>query len=140
MEQHIWTGIKRTRDGSCAVAGKEMRSKTQYLEPHSQQREACKRNVLRGGLVLRGHAVAHGHARILATSLLLLLEVLIVGHLLLLLVGHVARVHAWTGHVTLRRVVSHVLGGLWCDIGSLDAILAGSGIGRIQAGLHTESH
>lgn len=70
---------------------------------------------LRGGLVLRGHTAAHGHARILATRLLLLLEVLVVGHLLLLLVGHVAGVHAGTRHVALGRVdvaVSHILGGL----------------------------
>lgn len=93
---------------------------------------------LRRGLVLRGHTVAHWHTGILATCLLLLLEVLVVGHLLLLLIGHVARVHAGTGHVGLRRIdiVADILGGLGRDIGSIDAILVGGGIRCVQAGLY----
>lgn len=85
---------------------------------------------LRSGLMLGRHAVAYGHARILPTGLLLLLEVLVVGHLLLL-IGHVARVHAggmW--HVWLLGidVVFHILGGLCWDVGSVDAVLTRGGI------------
>lgn len=94
---------------------------------------------LRGGLVLRGHTAAHGHARILATRLLLLLEILVVGHLLLLLVGHVAGVHAGTRHVALGRVdvaVSHILGGLGGDVARVDAVLVVGGVRGVQTGLH----
>lgn len=88
--------------------------------------------------MLRGHTVAHGHAGVLTTGLLLLLEVLVVGHLLLLLVGHIARVHSGATHVGLRSVdivVRHVLGGLGGNIGSVDAILAGCRVGGVQASL-----
>jgi hypothetical protein len=88
--------------------------------------------------VLRWHSVAHGHTGILATGLLLLLEVLIVGHLLLLLVGHIAGVHAGTGHVALGRVdiaVSDILGGFGGHIAGIDSILVGSGVGSIQTSL-----
>lgn len=85
--------------------------------------------------MLRGHAVADRHTGILATGLLLLLEVLIVGHLLLLLVGHVARVHARTRHVGLGRidVVANILGGLGRDIGSINTILVGGRVRCVQA-------
>lgn len=88
--------------------------------------------------MLGRHAVANRHAGVLATCLLLLLEVLIVGHLLLLLIGHIARVHARARHVGLGRihiVVSDVLGSLGGDVGSVNAILARGRVGRIQASL-----
>lgn len=120
-------------------SGRENTRKTQYLGPRPQRRENKVRGiVLRGGLVLRWHSVAHGHTGILATGLLLLLEVLIVGHLLLLLVGHIAGVHAGTGHVALGRVdiaVSDILGGFGGHIAGIDAILVGSGVGSIQTSL-----
>lgn len=119
--------------------GKKTEGKTQYLGPRPQRRVKTKgiEFNLRRGLVLRGHAVAHGHTGILATCLLLLLEVLIVGHLLLLLVGHVAGMHARTRHVGLRRIdiVADILGGLGRDIGSIDAILVGGRVRCVQAGL-----
>lgn len=119
-----------------AQRGKEDRRKAQYLGSRPQRRVKDRESfLLRRGLVLRGHTAAHGHTGILATCLLLL-EVLIVGHLLLLLVGHVAGVHARTGHVSLGRVdVGVILGGLGWDLGSIDTILAGGGIGGIQASL-----
>lgn len=116
--------------------GKKTEEKTQYQEPCPQRRVNIG-DTLRRGLVLRGHAVADRHTRILATCLLLLLEVLIVGHLLLLLIGHVARVHARTRHIGLGciDVVADILGGLGRDIGSINTILVGSRVGRVQAGL-----
>lgn len=116
--------------------GKKTEGKTQYLGPPSAAaRKHRERGYLRRGLVLRGHAVADGHTGILATGLLLLLEVLIIGHLLLLLVGHVAGVHARTRHVGLRRIdiVADILGSLGWDIGSIDTILVGSRVRCIQA-------
>lgn len=98
-----------------------------------------KQSALCGGLVLRRHAVADGHAGVLTTRLLLLLlQILVVGHLLLLLVGHVARVHAGAGHVGLRSVdivMGNVLGGLGRDVGGVDAILVGGWVGSVQASL-----
>lgn len=93
------------------------------------------RSSLCRGLVLRGHAVADGHTGILATGLLLLLEVLIVRHLLLLLVGHVAGVHARTRHIGLRRidVVADILGGLGRNIGSINTVLVGGRVRCVQA-------
>ena len=90
---------------------------------------------LSGGLVLGWHATADGHG-VLAALLLLLLQVLVVGHLLLLLIGHVAWVQAGA-HVGLGRVdiVSHVLGGLGRDIGSDIAVLVGSGVRGVETGL-----
>lgn len=119
--------------------GERKQKQEQYLGTRPQRRKRRRRSFLRRGLVLRGHTVAHGHARVLATCLLLLLEVLIVGHLLLLLVGHVAWVQAWTRHVALGRVVSHVLGGLRRDVGSVDAILAGRRVGSVQTSLGEQS-
>lgn len=86
--------------------------------------------------MLVGHAVAHGHG-ILAASLVLL-EVLVVGHLLLLLVGHVAGVHAGT-HVRLpgwHVVLGDVLGSLGRRVGSVDPVLVGGRVRRVQASLH----
>lgn len=90
---------------------------------------------LSGGLVLGWHATADGHG-VLATLLLLLLQVLVVGHLLLLLVGHVTGVQA-RAHVGLGRVdiVSHVFGGLGRDIRRVNAVLVGSGIRSIETSL-----
>lgn len=89
--------------------------------------------------MLRRHAVAHGHTGILPTSLLLLLQVLVVGHLLLLLVGHVAWVHSSrTRHGRLLSVdgaVVYVLGSFGRDIWSIDAILGRGRVGRIETGL-----
>lgn len=110
---------------------------TQYLGPRPQRRARCL-EALRGGLVLRRHATTHRHTGILSASLLLLLEVLVVGHLLLLLTGHVARVHARTAHVGLRRVnvaVGDILGSFSRDIGGIHAVLVGGGVGRVEAGL-----
>lgn len=76
------------------------------------------------GLVLRRHAVTHRHTSVLPTGLLLLLEVLVVGHLLLLFVGHVSRVHGT--HVGLLSVdigVADILRSLCGDVGGIDAIL-----------------
>lgn len=92
---------------------------------------------LSGGLLVRGHATADGHGVLATSLLLLLLQVLVVGHLLLLLVGHVARVHTGA-HIPLGRVdvvVCHILGSLGGDIGGVDAVLAGSGVRGIQTGL-----
>lgn len=115
--------------------GKKTEGRGSIWEPVRSGAEEENVLFLRRGLVLRGHTVAHWHARVLATCLLLLLEVLIVGHLLLLLVRHITRVHAWSGHATLGRVVGHVLGSLRWDIGSVNAILAGGRVGGVQAGL-----
>jgi hypothetical protein len=90
---------------------------------------------LSSGLVGR-HATADGHG-VLATLLLLLLQVLVVGHLLLLLVGHVTRVQAGA-HIPLGRVdivMSHILGSLGGDIGGVNTVLAGGGVRGIQTGL-----
>ena len=90
-------------------------------------------------MVLRWHAPCNRHARILATSLLLLLEVLVIGHLLLLLVGHVAWVHTRAGHAGLRRIdvtVSDILRGIGWDIRSINTILASGRIGSVQASLN----
>lgn len=107
-----------------------------------RRKEEGKQSALCGGLVLRRHAVADGHAGVLTTGLLLLLlQVLVVGHLLLLLVGHVARVHAGAGHVGLRSVdivMGNVLGSLGRDVGGVDAILVGGRVGGIQAGLEEQ--
>lgn len=91
--------------------------------------------------MLRGHAAVDRHAGVLAACLLLLLEVLVVSHLLLLLIRHVAGVHARATHVGLWRidaVVGDVLGSLGGDIGGVDTILAGGRVWRIQAGLRKE--
>lgn len=93
-----------------------------------------------GGLVLRGHAVAHRHAGILPASLLLLLlQVLVVGHLLLLFIGHVARVNpCGTRHVRLLGVdigMGHILRRLGGHFRGIDTVLIGSGIGGIEASL-----
>lgn len=89
--------------------------------------------------MLRRHAVVDRNTSVLAAGLLLLLlEILIVGHLLLLLVRHVAGVHAGASHVGLRRiyiVVGDVLGSLRRDIGGIDAILASGRVRCIQASL-----
>lgn len=91
--------------------------------------------------MLRGHAVAHWHTGILPTGLLLLLlDVLVISHLLLLFVGHVAGVHSGgTGHVGLLSsidvAVADILGGLRRDLGGVDTILAGGWIGSVEASL-----
>lgn len=89
--------------------------------------------------MLRGHAVADWHASILTTSLLLLLEVLVVCHLLLLLIGHVARVHASrTRHVGLLSTniaVVYILRSLCWDLGGIDTILGRGRVGGVKAGL-----
>ena len=96
-------------------------------------------SCLRSGLMLRGHPVAYRHAGILPAGLLLLLQVLIVGHLLLLLVGHIARVHAGRpGHIGLLGIdiaMAHILGGFGGDVGSINPILVGGGIGGIETSL-----
>lgn len=99
-----------------------------------REEEAHETNPLSSRLVLGRHAIAHRHSGILAT-LLLLLEVLIVGHLLLLFIGHVARVHTGRPGHALRRVVTDVLGRLGGDLGTLNAVLVRGRVGRIQAGL-----
>ena len=92
-------------------------------------------------LVLGGHATTHGHAGILPTGLLLLLlKVLVIGHLLLLFVGHVAGVHpGGTRHIRLLSSIDigvvYILGGLRWDLGSVDTILVGGGIGGVEASL-----
>lgn len=93
------------------------------------------------GLMLRGHAVAHWHTSVLPTGVLLLLEILVVGHLLLLFVGHVAGVHSGgTGHIGLLGrtdvAVVDILGRLCWDLGGIDAILAGSGVWGVEASLN----
>lgn len=89
--------------------------------------------------MLGGHPIAYRHAGVLPTGLLLLLEVLIVGHLLLLLVGHVARVHARrTGDVGLLSIhiaVTNILGCLCRYLGGIDAVLTAAWVGGIEAGL-----
>jgi hypothetical protein len=89
---------------------------------------------LSSGLVLGWHATADRHG-ILTTSLLLLLEILVVGHLLLLLVGHVARVDT-RAHIPLGCVdvvVSHIFWGLGGNIGGVDTIFTGSWVGSVEA-------
>jgi hypothetical protein len=80
-------------------------------------------------LVLRWHPTSDGHARILATglSLLLLLEILVVSHLLLLFMCHIARLQT-TGarDIRLRGVhaaVRNVFGRFCGNISGVDAIL-----------------
>jgi hypothetical protein len=92
---------------------------------------------LSSGLVLGRHATADGHGVLATSLLLLLLKVLVVGHLLLLLVGHITRVQT-RAHIPLGRVdivVSHILGSLGRDIGGINAVLAGGGVRGIQTGL-----
>lgn len=122
--------------------GRKQKGRRSIWEPPSAAaRKHKERGYLRRWLVLRGHAVAHGHTGILATGLLLLLEVLIIGHLLLLLVGHVAGVHARTRHVGLRRIdiVADILGSLGWDIGSINTILVGGRVRCVQACLDDTS-
>ena len=93
--------------------------------------------------MLRGHpATPHRHTGVLPTSLLLLLEVLVVGHLLLLLVGHVAGVHSrGAGHVGLLSIDIagvDILGSLCWDVRRIDSILVGGGIGGVQTSLETD--
>lgn len=81
-------------------------------------------------LVRLWHPASDGHARILAASLgllLLLLEILVVSHLLLLFVCHIARLKS-TGarDIRLRSIhvaVRDVFGRLCRNISSVDAIL-----------------
>lgn len=96
--------------------------------------------ILRRRLMLRRHPAPHGHPRVLSASLLLLLlQILVVGHLLLLLVGQVAWVHATgTRHPWLRRVgiaMADILGRLRGHIRRIDAVLVTGGFGRIETGL-----
>ena len=113
-----------------------------YSEQGHMQAINSKRskNHLCGGLVLRRHSVApHWHTGVLPTGLLLLLEILVVGHLLLLLVGHVAGMHSrGTGHVGLLSIDIagvDILGSLCWDFRRIDSILVGGGIGGVQASL-----
>ena len=113
-----------------------------YSEQGHMQAINSKRskNHLCGGLVLRRHSVApHWHTGVLPTGLLLLLEILVVGHLLLLLVGHVAGMHSrGTGHVGLLSIDVagvDILGSLCWDFRRIDSILVGGGIGGVQASL-----
>lgn len=89
--------------------------------------------------MLSGHPVANGHSRVLPTSLLLLLEILIIGHLLLLLICHVAWVHTRRSRDTrllgIDVAVAHIFGSLSRNIGGIDAIFVGSGVGSVEAGL-----
>ena len=93
--------------------------------------------------MLGRHAVTDGHSGVLTTSLLLLLllllEVLVVGHLLLLLVGHVGRVHtarSWDIRLlSVDIVVADIFRCLSWDLGDIDTVLVGSGIGSVEAGL-----
>lgn len=90
--------------------------------------------------MLSGHPVANRHSRVLPTSLLLLLlEILIVGHLLLLFVCHVARMHTRRSRDTrllgIDVAVTHIFGSLSRNIGGIDTILVGSGVGSVEAGL-----
>lgn len=129
--------------GECARWGKQRNrrkavSTSQHLK-HQPTTESA-RGPLRRGLMLRRHPAAHRHPRVLPARLLLLLQVLVVGgHLLLLLVGHVSRVHAartWTRHALLLRVdvvVADVLGRLGGHVGRVDAVLVARGLGRIEA-------
>lgn len=99
-----------------------------------QHEKSCSR------LMLRGHAVAHWHTSVLPTGLLLLLEILVVRHLLLLFVGHVAGVHTGgAGHVRLLSgtdiAVVDILGRLCWDLWGVDAILAGGGVWGVEASL-----
>lgn len=89
--------------------------------------------------MLRGHAVTHRHAGVLSAGLLLLLEVLVVGHLLLLFIGHVTRMHpSGTRHVLLLGVdvvMRDILGSLGGHLGGIDTVLTGSRVGSIETGL-----
>lgn len=94
--------------------------------------------------MLRSHPVApHRHTGVLPTGLLLLLEILVVGHLLLLLVGHVARMHSrGTGHVGLLSIDIagvDILGSLCWDFRRIDTILVGGGIGGVETSLETQT-
>ena len=96
--------------------------------------------------MLRRHAVAHWHTSVLPTGLLLLLEVvLVVGHLLLLFVGHVAGMHSGRtrdvgllGRGSIYVGVVDILGGLRWDLGGIDAILAGGRVRGVEASLDKE--
>ena len=137
-------GEKRSAelDGYQMNARLKTEEEAQYLGPRPQRRISNSDERLSGGLVLGRHATSHRHTRVLSASLLLLLEVLVVGHLLLLL-SHVARVHLrGATHVGLGRVdvgVRNILRGLGGDIRSIDAILVGGGVRSVQAGLWTRS-
>lgn len=133
MDRQRGKRVSNEREESEAQGG-NAEKKTQHLGPWVETLRSD--HNLSGGLVLGWHATADRHG-VLAALLLLLLKVLVVGHLLLLLIGHVARVHA-RAHVTLRRVdaVSHVLGSLGRDIGRVNTVLIGGGVGSIQTGLN----
>lgn len=96
--------------------------------------------------MLRRHATTDRHAGVLPTSLLLLLEVvLVVGHLLLLFVRHVAGMHSGRtrdvgllGRGSIDVGVVDVLGGLRWDLGGIDAILASGRVGGVEASLDNE--
>lgn len=96
--------------------------------------------------MLRGHATTDRHAGVLPTRLLLLLEVvLVVGHLLLLFVGHVTGMHSGRtrdagllGRGSIDISVVDILGGLRWDLGGVDAILAGGRVGGVEASLDKE--
>lgn len=91
------------------------------------------------GLMLRWHAVANWHTSILPTGLLLLLQVLVVRHLLLLLVGHVSRVHAGrtrhVGRLSGDIAVVYILGSLCWDLGGIDTVLGRGRVGGVKASL-----
>lgn len=96
--------------------------------------------------MLRRHATTDRHAGVLPTGLLLLLEVvLVVGHLLLLFVGHVAGMHSGRtrdvgllGRGGVDVGVADILRGLRWDLGGIDAILAGGRVGGVEASLDKE--
>lgn len=96
--------------------------------------------------MLRGHATTDRHAGVLPTRLLLLLEVvLVVGHLLLLFVGHVTGMHSGRtrdagllGRGSIDISVVDILGGLRWDLWGVDAILAGGRVGGVEASLDKE--
>lgn len=83
------------------------------------------------------HLASDGHPRVLSTGLLLLSQILVVGHLLLLLIGHIAWMHApWSRDVRLRSihiVVVHILGGIGGHVGGINSILVARGLGGIEA-------
>jgi hypothetical protein len=86
---------------------------------------------------MSGHTAWHGHSWVLTTCLLLL-EVLVVGHLLLLLGGHVVRVHSTSsrhsGLLSWDSMLGGVFGGVG-DISSINTILVAGWFGSIQTGL-----
>lgn len=144
QENSDFAGYQRKADGAEVRMLKLTKTRNNKHLDSAASEDILRRSKdhrLCSGLMLGRHPVAHRHSGVLPTSLLLLLKILVVGHLLLLFVGHVAWVHARRARNVLLLGIDIVVGGgdiLWrlCwHITGLDTVLIGGGIGGIETGL-----